>query len=314
VFAENGEACWSYPEAFSRHQGLFTAREQQRLRGSRVALAGMGGVGGIHLVTLARLGIGAFHIADPDRFELANFNRQYGASMRTVGEGKAEVMAREARAINPEVDLRIFSEAITPENVDPFLDGVDVLVDGIDFFSIASRRLLFREAHRRGIWAVTAGPLGFSTAWQVFSPDGMSFDEYYDLTDSQSCFEQLVAFVVGLAPRPTHLSYLDLAQVNPGSGRAPSAGLGCHLCSGVAAAEVIKILLNRSPILAAPWFFQFDAYRQTLRKGRLWRGNRHPLQRLKRWLVRRRFRSLGWEALLNEPSRRAEESLVPAGV
>ena len=75
---------FSYQEAFARHLGLFNPEEQKRLRSSRVAIAGMGGVGGIHLITLARLGIGAFHIADPDHFELVNFNRQYGATPATA--------------------------------------------------------------------------------------------------------------------------------------------------------------------------------------------------------------------------------------
>ena len=164
----------------------------------------MGGVGGIHLITLARLGIGAFHIADPDDFELVNFNRQYGATVRSLGRGKAEVMAEEARAVNPELQLRVFSEAITPENVGEFLDGVDVLVDGIDFFDIAARRLVFREARRRGIWAITAGPIGFSAAWLVFSPSGMSFDDYFDFDDGMDRADQLVAFLVGLTPeRPS---------------------------------------------------------------------------------------------------------------
>src|SRR5262249_45278841 len=155
------------------------------LRESRIAIAGLGGVGGVHLATLARLGIGSFHIADPDRFEPVNFNRQHGATVNVLGRRKATVMEREARAINPDLDLHVFPEAVTPSNVAAFLDGADVLVDGIDFFALESRRLLFREARRRGIWAVTAGPLGFSTAWLVFDPKGMSFDDYFDLHDGQ---------------------------------------------------------------------------------------------------------------------------------
>src|SRR6516225_411029 len=96
---ESDIASYCYEEAFARHLGLFSPEEQNRLRGSRVAIAGLGGVGGIHLITLARLGIGAFNIADPDRFELANFNRQYGANLRSLGQRKVQVMAREARAI-----------------------------------------------------------------------------------------------------------------------------------------------------------------------------------------------------------------------
>ena len=67
---------WSYDEAFKANRGLISEEEQEKLRNCRVAIAGMGGVGGIHLVTLARLGIGKFTIADPDVFEVANFNRQ----------------------------------------------------------------------------------------------------------------------------------------------------------------------------------------------------------------------------------------------
>jgi hypothetical protein len=153
---------WSYTEAFSRQRGLVSAAEQERLRNARVAIAGLGGVGGVHLATLARLGIGSFHIADPDSYELANFNRQHGATVETLGRSKAEVMAERARAINPEVRLRVFDQPITPANVARFLDGVDVLVDGIDFFALDARRLLFREARRRGLWAITAGPMNLS--------------------------------------------------------------------------------------------------------------------------------------------------------
>ena len=110
-------------------------------------------------------------------------------------------MAEEARAINPELDLRVFAEAVTPANVGEVLDGVDVLVDGIDFFALDARRLVFREARARGIWAVTAGPLGFSTAYLVFSPTGMSFDDYFDFAHAADRLDELVAFLVGLAPR-----------------------------------------------------------------------------------------------------------------
>ncbi|QDV34769.1 ThiF family adenylyltransferase [Tautonia plasticadhaerens] len=285
---------FSYEQAFSRNLGLIGPGEQRRLRAATVAIVGMGGVGGIHLVTLARLGIGGFTIADPDRFDLVNFNRQYGASCRSLGRPKAEVMAEEARAINPEVRLRVIPEAIDRGNVGELLDGVDVLVDGIDFFAMETRRLVFAEARRRGIWALTAGPIGFSAAWISFDPSGMSFDDYFDLRDGMDPLDQLVAFLVGLTPRATHRSYLDFSQVDTATGRGPSVGLACHLCSGVAAAEVVKILLGRSPIRPAPWYFQFDAYRQILRRGKLPGANRHPWRLLKRRLVRRFLERMGW--------------------
>ena len=196
---------WSYERAFCRNLGLVSSLEQEKLRTSHVAIAGLGGVGGVHLVTLARLGIGKFTIADPDTFAVGNFNRQVGATTRSVGRSKAKVMAEEARAINPDVEIRVFAEAITAANVDDFLAGTDVYVDGVDFFTIDARRLLFRTARELGIWGVTAAPLGCSTAWLSFDPKGMSFDRYFDFRDGMETLDKLVAFAVGLGVGVTRL-------------------------------------------------------------------------------------------------------------
>jgi molybdopterin/thiamine biosynthesis adenylyltransferase len=198
-------------------------------------------------------------------------------------------MADVATSINPYVDLTVFPSRITPANVGHFLDGAEVVVDGIDFFEIEARRLLHQEARRRGLWVVGAGPLGFSTAWIAFSPTGMTFDEYFDLREGMSRSQKLVAYAVGMAPRATHLSYFDTSQVDFESGAAPSAGLACQLASGVVACEVLRLLTGRRPPLAAPWSFQFDAYRGVLRRCHLRRGNRALVQRLKRWVLARRL-------------------------
>jgi molybdopterin/thiamine biosynthesis adenylyltransferase len=289
-----GPAPFPYELAFSRNRGLISPQEQDRLRRARVAIVGMGGVGGIHLVTLTRLGIGAFHIVDPDCFEVANINRQFGATARGLGRSKAEVMAEEARAINPELDLRVFVERLTAANVGALLDGVDVLVDGIDFFSLDARRAAFRAAARRGTWAVTAGPIGMSTAYLTFDPDGMSFDDYFDLNDGMDRLDQVIAFLSGLCPEATHAPYMDMSQVDPTSGRGPSVGLACHLCSGVVGAEVVKILLKRGPLEPAPCYAQFDAYQRELRKGSLPAGNGSPERRELRGRLREQFLALGW--------------------
>jgi molybdopterin/thiamine biosynthesis adenylyltransferase len=279
---------WSYEEAFCRNQGILTPQEQEKLRNSRVAIIGMGGVGGVHLMTLARLGIGKFTIADPDTFELANFNRQYGANVNTLGRQKAEVMAEEALAVNPELDIRVINEPISESNVNRFLDDADILVDGVDFFAIDARRLVFAEARRRGLWGITCGPHAFSAAWLIFDPNGMSFDRYFDFKDNMSETDKIVAFAVGCVPAALHLKYLNLATYfRPGARAGASLGLACHASSSIVATEVTRILLNRPGIRPAPCYFQYDLYRQKLRKGRLWGGNRHPWQRVKRlWLQR----------------------------
>ena len=282
-------ARWSYAEAFKRNDGLVSAAEQLALQQSRVAIAGMGGVGGVHLITLARLGVGQFSIADPDRFDVSNFNRQYGATLSQLGRNKAEAMAAAARQINPELSLRVLPGPVTPENVDDFLAGADLVVDGLDFFAIEARRMLFREAADRGLWTITAGPLGFSTAWIAFDPSGMSFDEYFDIDDSMSRVDQLIAFAIGLTPKATHLPYMDLSRASVKERTGPSSSLACQLASGVMAAAALKLLTGRGAPPAAPYFQQFDAYRNRLASGTLRWGNRGPLQRLKRMILKRRF-------------------------
>jgi molybdopterin/thiamine biosynthesis adenylyltransferase/ubiquinone/menaquinone biosynthesis C-methylase UbiE len=287
--SDDKRAQWSYEEAFKRNRGLITEEEQETLRHSRVAIAGMGGVGGVHLITLARLGIGKFTIADPDVFEVANFNRQYGATISNLGRNKAEAMAEAAVDINPELELRVFQTAVDESNIDAFLKDVDLVVDGLDFFAIEARRLLFRQAAERGIWAITAGPIGFSTAWLAFDPEGMSFDRYFDLNDSMERVDQLAAFAVGLTPKATQLPYTDLSYASLTERTGPSTSIGCQLAAGIMGSESLKVLLQRGGIAAAPEYLQFDAYRDRLTKGRLRFGNRSPLQRLKRRVLKNRF-------------------------
>lgn len=280
---------WTYEEAFKRNRGLISEEQQAKLRKSRVAIAGMGGVGGVHLATLTRMGVGKFTIADPDVFEVANFNRQYGATVSNLGRNKAEAMGEAARDINPELDLDVMPAAIDEANVDEFLRGVDLLVDGLDFFAIEARRMVFRRAAELGIWAVTAGPMGFSAAVLAFDPKGMSFDQYFDLSDGMGRVDQLIAFAVGLSPKATHVRYMDLSNASISERTGPSAGLACQLCSSVVATESLKVLVDPSKVRAVPSFCQVDAYRLVVKHGRLRRGNRSVLQLIKRRVLKKKF-------------------------
>lgn len=280
-----------YETAFARTIGWVTRSELATLRGKRIAIAGMGGVGGIHLLTLTRLGIGGFSLSDPDTFDLVNFNRQAGAMMSTLGRPKVETMAAMARDINPELDLRIFG-AITRENAGEFLAGCDLYLDGMDFFAFEAREALFSAARRLGIPATTAGPLGMGTAALNFLPGGMSFEEYFGW-EGQPEEEKSLRFLLGLSPARLQFTYLvDPTAVNLAERRGPSTSMACQLCAGVAATEVLKILLGRGPVLSAPWGMQFDAYRNRFVKT--WRpgGHRNPLQKVMLVVARKRLAAL----------------------
>lgn len=272
-------------KALARNLGLLSRADQHRLARTRVAIAGMGGVGGIHLMTLARVGVGAFSIADFDRFEPANFNRQVGARVDTLGQPKTQVMHHEALNINPYINIRVFDEGVHAGNVDQFLEGADVFLDGLDFFAPATRRLLFQKARERKIPAVTAGPIGFGTSALVFHPDGMSFDDYFDLRDDQDEIQQLLRFYVGLVPHGWFRKYTyPQFGVRLNSKTAPSITIGCLLASAMAGTEVVRLLLNRGEVRKAPRYFQFDGYLQKMKIGTLRWGNRGPVQRMKLFL------------------------------
>jgi molybdopterin/thiamine biosynthesis adenylyltransferase len=280
-----------FDEAYRRNRGLVTQGEQDRLRHARVGVAGLGGMGGIHVLTLARMGVGQFHLADLDHFSLVNINRQAGADAGTVGRPKVEVMAERALAVNPFLGIERFPEGIQDSTVDAFLSGVDVVADGLDFFATEPRRLLYRRARAAGIPIVFTAPLGFSATLHVFTPEGMSFEDYFDIREGMSKFHQLIAFAVGLAPRPTHLRYMDLGAVDLADEAGPSLASACQVGAGMLATEVVALLLGRRPPEPTPVYVQFDPYRRIYRRGRLRWGNRGPLQRLKRWVLARRFRA-----------------------
>lgn len=253
-------SAFCYDAAFRRNLGLVSTNEQMRLRAARVGLAGLGGVGGAHLQTLARMGIGTFHLADMDRFEIVNFNRQLGASMQTLGAAKTEVARRVARDINPDLKVKTFDDGISSRNINAFLDGLDVVVDGIEFFAIDVHRLLHAECRKRGVPVVQAGPVGYGAAVWTFLPDGISFDEFFGFSDELTFAERVLAFSLGHSPslfvRDVHPSKVDFVNR-----KAPALASACVLCAGAAATEVLKYLCDRGGLYAAPRGIYIDPYR-----------------------------------------------------
>ena len=280
---------FSYDDAFSRNIGWVTRDEQAQLRRSKVAIAGLGGVGGHHLMNLTRLGIGAFHVAEFDHVEIQNFNRQACATLSNMGRDKIDVMMEQATDINPELKITPFREGLTDQNMDTFLDGVDLYVDGLDFFALDMRRAIFAACARKGIPAMTTAPLGMGVAHLNFLPGGMSFEDYFDFSPHQTD-ENFLKFLIGLSPTMVHLGYLaDPSRVDFVARKVPSTSMGCYLCAGVAGVEALKILLKRGTVRSAPYAIQHDVFKQkyasTNRRG----GNRNWKNRLMFILGKRRL-------------------------
>lgn len=283
---------FEYKNAFSRNIGWLTAFEQEELRNKKVAIAGMGGVGGIHLITLARLGISNFHIADFDQFDVANFNRQAGAYMSTVGQDKALVMKKMALDINPEAKIKVFEKGVNENNLEDFFEGVDIYVDGLDFFVLRIREKVFAKAYEKGIPCTSVAPLGMGAAWINIIPGHMSFDEYFGLSKAKSDAERAILFGLGFANKSKHQKYLvEPKSFNFLEKKAPSTPMGCSLAAGVAATEVLKILLKRGKVYSAPYSQQFDAYNNSFKRSYCTWGHKNPIQKIKFYMARKLYLS-----------------------
>lgn len=144
---------FDYYSFTGRNIGFIDEREQQLLRQARVFVCGVGGMGGAAFMALARAGVGRFVIADIDRFEVSNLNRQVFAFADEVGREKAEVAAEAARRINPTIEVDVLGENWTDE-----LAGIaqrcPVIVNGMD--DIAAGVHLYRTAKRADATVIDA--------------------------------------------------------------------------------------------------------------------------------------------------------------
>ncbi len=286
--------------------------KQDILRGSTVAIAGVGATGGHHLLALARMGVGGFRIADPDSYEMLNIHRQAGAFVDTIGRGKTETMAEILRGINPDVRLACFPVAIDEQNVDEFLEDADVVVDGIDFFQIDARRLLFNKAREKGLYALTAGPVGFGTSIQIFDPEGMSFDEYFGIRGDMTRAERLASFAAGLLPKLPRRRDMKTSSVDFIREKGPALISAIMLCSGVMAAETVRVLLGDGDIKCVPYSFYIDPYNRQYyrrRESRMWAAIR---RKVLTWMGFRRYPTLReLHETERERTRKSVLTLVP---
>ena len=137
-------------QAFSRTEMLLGKAAMEKLAASRVAVFGIGGVGGYVCEALVRSGIGAFDLVDSDVVSLSNLNRQIIALRSTLGRYKTEVMKERMLDINPAADVRVHNCFFLPENRDAFpFDTYDYVVDAVD--TVAAKLALAEAAREYGV-------------------------------------------------------------------------------------------------------------------------------------------------------------------
>lgn len=135
---------------YSRTQLLLGAEAMEKLKGARVAVFGIGGVGGYVCEGLVRSGVGAFDLVDDDKVCLTNLNRQIIATRKTVGKYKVDVMRERMLEINPDCDVRVHKCFYLPETAAEFnFSDYDYVVDAVD--TVTAKVTLVLEAQKAGV-------------------------------------------------------------------------------------------------------------------------------------------------------------------
>lgn len=279
---------YNYDKAFSRNIGWVSTEEQLQLKSKRIAIAGLGGVGETCLESLARLGIESYHIADFSMYEMQNFNRQFGATISNLGSRITSVLKNKLCDINPNIQLKIFEKGLSEKNLDEFLEGVDLYIDGLDLFAIDIRILLFKRLKELKIPAITIAPIGMGAALLIFQEGSMSFDKYFGMNLESTPGVNNCRFISGFTPSLIQKKYLvDFTRFKFSQKKVPSTSMGCLLAGAVATTNALKILLKRGVVLSAPWSLHFDAYLNTYKKKYVMFGHNNPFQKHKLRILRK---------------------------
>ncbi len=257
---------------FSRNLGFISYEEQGILNDSAVAVAGAGGDGGALAIQLARMGVGEIRLADPEVFDIENTNRQACSTSKTVGVNKAEEVGDFISAINPKIDVKVFNQGVTPENLDEFVNGVDLIIDETEFTTHAIGVMVARKAREIKVPNLMAMNVGFGTTVTTYKPDGKSFEEVLGLDTEMSLEEVEKAEVPIENWLPYIPPYVDLdvfAAVAKGEKSAPSVAPGVALAAGTAAVQALLNLVdganNRPNPVYAPRSLVLDAMSGTSR-------------------------------------------------
>lgn len=240
---------------FERNLGFVSNVEQEKIENSSVAIAGVGGDGGMLAVQLARLGVGEFTLADPESFEVENTNRQAVCTSRNIGTNKAEAVANYLQDINPAINVRIFKDGVTKANVAEFVSGSNLLIDETEFTMHELGVMLAREARKNNTPNLTALNMGFGAIVTTYKPDGVTVENRLGFKDDQDIDEiakQEVSIDRWLPYLPKYGDLSVLKKVSTGEKSAPSIAPGVAIAAGAAATQAFLNLVGRENHRPAP--------------------------------------------------------------
>lgn len=237
----------SVPIEYERNLGFMSRAEQHALGTAVVSIGGAGGDGGQLAIALARLGVGSeggeIRLADPDPFERENINRQACSNQDTIDVNKAVAVGEAIQKINPDIQVRTFTEGVTPENVDEFVTGANLLIDETEFTMHGIGVALARSARQHGIPNLHALNVGFGTQVTSYAPDSKyTLERRLGLKDDMP-LDEVAKAEVGidkwLAWIPPYADFEAFKTVAAGKKSAPSVAPGVLMASGAGSTEAL---------------------------------------------------------------------------
>ena len=235
-----------FKSCFKRNIGILTEEMQAKLTQSTVAIAGVGGVGGHTAENLARCGIGRLIIADTEKFEPSNINRQNGSARSTIGKEKADVSRDKVLDISPLCEVVMYSNGVTLDNAYEFVKDADVIIDAIDYNAPLEKLELYRQARMAGKYVLTAPATGLGTLLMCFAPDGTTVEEAFDYPeDKAAILKHKIPLERLIGCDLDYLSDLYFKVPKSASPYISTNSVSCALCGAILASETMKLIFAK---------------------------------------------------------------------
>ena len=229
-----------YWEMLTRQMPLVSEEEQEKFKNAKVTVIGCGGIGGLTIEMLARMGVGELVLVDEDAFDLSNLNRQTLSTHENLGQPKSEVAEKRVMEINPYVNVTSYSEHVDEENIDKLIKDSRIVIDALD--NVLTRVIVSRKAREYRIPFIHGAIHGTLGQITTFLPNTKSYEEMFNLP---SLGKELSDEVVESLKNVT-------------TGPPPVIGPVPNLVSCLQAMEAYKIITGLGKVTVSPKLLTFD--------------------------------------------------------
>jgi len=309
-----------YYELFERNLGIFTQKDQERIREAKVMILGLGGMGGALAILLARTGFTNFYLIDPETYEPSNMNRQVCCFIDTIGKLKVEVVKNEILRINPEAQVVADARKLSLQEIEKLIREWCPDVVAAEADDVAFSAKVIRLATSNGVFAITGMPSGFTGYVMAFPPytkytpegifglpENLSYEELYQLVEAPEnrCGRRWYMF---------HGKWRTDWFLEWREGRKPIAQVApaVWLVACITATEIVKYIVGKWRLVAAPYVWHFAIADGKIEVRRYARGRLFNKYALKAFSIKtlgigRRWRSAAFSIFLWQVRQQAKK-------